>query len=88
MSIDNQARVEVIREICNREGHGDLLDTTTIQDYKARRDLLCQRGCGIRIFELERAMTLDELQEFLTRRKLTGTVRLRGRVEITPEDER
>lgn len=76
-------KLQVIREICNREGHGELVECTTNLDYPARREYICQRGCGTQIFELKRAMTRAELDEFLERRKLTGEVRLRGTVEVS-----
>lgn len=75
-------RLEVIREICRKEGHGELIEYTRFEDAGMVRRFICQRGCGIAVFELVRSMTVDEMNDWLARGKLTGTVRLRGRIEV------
>lgn len=79
---EEDMRLAIIREICDREGHGDLVDLTTVKDYPARAELLCQRGCCTYILELKEAMTIEAIQALLERRGKTGTVKLRGTIEV------
>jgi len=76
-----EMRLAVVREICNREGHGELIEVTMFGERIKRS--VCQRGCGITVLRLEQAETWDELTEYLERRKLSGEVRLRGTVEVS-----
>lgn len=80
--IDQDTRLSIIREICRKEGHGELIEHTRFEDMGLVRRFICQRGCGIAVFELVQAMTVDELAAWLARGKLAGTVRLRGRIEV------
>jgi hypothetical protein len=75
MAIDPAARLEMLQEICAREGHGELVDVTTLASIL--REYICQRGCAQPVFRLDRGMTIAELNTFLERRRITGTVYLR-----------
>jgi hypothetical protein len=75
-------RKATIRDICRREGHGPLVDITSMRDLGARTEKICRRGCGVRIFQLTRAHTVDELRE---RCGEQGVIRVRGDVELWPE---
>jgi hypothetical protein len=82
--IDNETRLAVIREICNREGHGELIERTSFDELAAGfRAYICQRGCGVAVYELERALTVEELLRALSGKGTTGEIRLRGRVEVS-----
>lgn len=82
--IDNETRLQVIREICNREGHGTLHECTRFDQFaKGFRAYICQRGCGIAVYELQRALTAQELEKALGRDGVTGEVRVRGTVEVS-----
>lgn len=80
--MDQDTRLSVIREICRKEGHGELIEHTRFEDQGMVRRFICQRGCGIAVFELVQSMTVDEMNSWLVRVKLTGTVRLRGTIEV------
>jgi hypothetical protein len=80
--IDHDARLAILRDICNQEGHGQLDEWTTLGEVNRRYS--CRRGCGIAIFELRRSMTPAELAEWLARRGYEGEVRVRGTIEVTP----
>lgn len=81
---DQDIRLAIIREICDKEGHGDLVDMTTIKDYPIRAELMCQRGCCTYILQLKEAMTIEAIQTLLERRGQTGIIRLRGTIEVRP----
>lgn len=77
-------RLATIREICDKEGHGHLIEITTFADLPNRRHI-CNRGCGTNIIEFDKAMTLGELAAMLQRTGATGTIRVRGTAEIRAE---
>lgn len=77
-------RQRVAREICAREGHGDLTTITSYGDLPFDRRM-CGRGCGAEIYEEYRGpVTARAVTDLLA--KLDGkNVRIR-RIEIIVED--
>lgn len=79
--MSDDIRLDTIREICRREGHGQLIDITTLGDYGRRAEYLCNRGCGVTILRLKEAHDIDEV---CRRLGTEGTIRVRGDVEMWP----
>lgn len=77
---EQDTRLSVIREICRKEGHGELVDCTRFEDQGQFVRYICQRGCGIDICHLLRPMTLEELISYADR--TGGAVFLRGSIEV------
>lgn len=57
-------RLALLRDICGREGHGELLEATSINDLgKSQRVYICQRGCQSLIYQFRQGKTASELAE-------------------------
>lgn len=83
--ISAEDRKAIVRGICASEGHGPLANATTWSTVGILSRYICQRGCGTIIYELERAMTLDELKSHLDRNGVGSWTLSRGRVEASIE---
>lgn len=73
-------RSRIVRDICHAEGHGSLVDVTSYGDMPHRR-YLCQRGCGVDIWELGPRTPLAEIVSVFG--DTNGAV-VHGRLEIWP----
>jgi hypothetical protein len=62
--------LKTIREICRREGHGQIVDISTVEDFPFRRISMCRRGCGTRFLDISsgEGWTLPQLMQALESR--------------------
>lgn len=69
----SQADIElkVIRDICRREGHGRFVEVTSPADHPFRIHW-CRRGCGTRVVDAPRGLTVPELWQVMERLGMTA----------------
>jgi hypothetical protein len=85
--IDNDTRLAVIREICNREGHGELVEVGSLDDLP-HNVLWCRRGCGATFYKPAGGASLESFLQYLRVRGVTGTAYFFDRGLIGVHEER